>query len=225
MKSPGWNRRRLLLAGLAAGLTGCGESPLGRTVVDAYRLTVSGHPSVPIERANIAKLPYASMAAKIGKGPRSILILWQVENNGDELWLSADNSAIVLRAGRVVRTAGFPENMRGTQTYDRDPLVAGLQEPANRVPYTRLVDFEKTSRVSLTLESRFEAVGPQKIVIADIEFDTVAVREIIQARTENWSFTNEYWVDPADGFVWKSTQYIARSFPPIEIEILKPPAA
>lgn len=224
MKNLGLNRRRLLFAGLAAGLTGCGESPLGRTVVEAFRLTVSGHPSVPIERANIAKLPYASMAAKIGKGPRSILILWQVEGGGDQLWLSADNSALVLRAGRVVRTAGLPENMRATEGYSSDPVAAGLQEPGNRIPYTRLVDFETANRVSMTLESRFETVGPQTIMIADIAFDTIAVREITRARTENWSFTNLYWVDPADGFVWKSVQHIARSFPPIEIEILKPPA-
>jgi len=222
MEGPGLNRRRLLLAALATGLAGCGESPLGRTVVEAYQLTVSGHPSVPIERANIAKIPYASMAAKIGKGPRSILILWQVEN-GEELWLSADNAALVLRSGRIVRTAGLPENMRGTAIHGRDPLAAGLQDPANRVPHTRTIDFETGDRVTTALDSRFETIGPQSITIAGIDFDTIALREICRARSENWSFANLYWVDPADGFVWKSVQHIARSFPPIEVEILKPP--
>lgn len=222
MRGPDLSRRGLLLTALATGLTGCGENTLGSTVVEAYRLTVSGHPSVPIERAKIAKIPYASMAAKIGKGPRSILILWQAGNE-EELWLSADSSALVLRGGRVIRTAGLPENMRGTEIYGRDPLVLGLQDPANRIAHTRTIDFEAKNRVTVALDSRFETIGPQVITIADINFDTVAIREICQARTENWSFTNLYWVDPADGFVWKSVQHIARSFPPIEIEILKPP--
>ena len=222
MRGPGLSRRRLLLAALATGLTGCGENPLGSTVVEAFRLTVSGHPGVPIERANIAKIPYASMAAKIGRGPRSILILWQTAN-GEDLWLSADRAALVLRGGRIIRTAGLPENMRGTEIYGRDPLVVGLHDPANRLPHTRTIDFEATNRVTVALDSRFETIGPEIITIADIDFDTIAVREVCRARTENWLFSNLYWVDPADGFVWKSVQHIARSFPPIETEILKPP--
>lgn len=223
MEGPGLSRRRLLFAALATSLTGCGESPLGSTVVEAYRLTVSGHPGVPIERANIAKIPYASMAAKIGKGPRSILILWQT-GNGEDLWLSADRAALVTRGGRIIRTAGLPENMRGTAFYGSDPLAAGLQDPANRIPHTRTIDFESGDRTTVALDAHFETVGPETVTIADIDFDTIEVRELCRARTENWSFTNRYWVDPADGFVWKSLQHIARSFPPIEIEILKPPA-
>ena len=53
---------------------------------------------------------------------------------------------------------------------------------------------------------------------------TILVREKNSARTLNWRFDNLYWVDPADGFVWKSRQVIARSFPPVHFEILKPPA-
>ena len=223
MEGPAISRRRLLLATMAAGLAGCGESPLGTTVLEAYRLTVSGHPSVPIERANIAKIPYASMAAKIGKGPRSILILWQ-DNSGEELWLSADNSALVLRRGRVIRTAGLPELLRGTDTYVPDPVGLGLHEVENRYPFVRTIDLETSNRESIALDSRFELVGPVEIEIADLRFETILLRENCRARTANWSFTNLFWVDPADGFVWKSVQHIARGFPPIEIEILKPPA-
>lgn len=223
MEGPAISRRRLLFATLAAGLTGCGESPLGTTVLEAYRLTVSGHPSVPIERANIAKIPYASMAAKIGRGPRSILILWRDES-GEELWLSADNSALVLRRGRVVRTAGLPELLRGTASYMPDPVELGLHDPAHRFPFVRTIDLETNNRESIALDSRFELVGQIDIVIADVSFETILLREICRARTVNWSFTNLFWVDPADGFVWKSVQHIARGFPPIEIEILKPPA-
>jgi len=57
-----------------------------------------------------------------------------------------------------------------------------------------------------------------------LDFDTILVRERNSARTLNWRFKNYYWVDPSDGFVWKSCQVIVRSFSPVHFEILKPPA-
>lgn len=218
--------RRQALVGAAAtlGLFGCGDSRLGRTLVDAYRLSVSGFPDIPISRNNISNLPYASIAAKIGKGPRSILILWS-EDRGELNWLSADNAAIVTRGGRVVRTAGFPETLVETRVFGPDPVAVGLQEFANNAVVTRLVDIRGAEEHhGLPLKSEFRPIGPTEIQIADLTFDTILVEERVEAAYLNWHFTNLYWVDPVDGFVWKSRQQIARTFPPVEIEVLKPAA-
>jgi len=207
------------LGGLA--LVGCGENKLATTVSDAYRLAFLGHPDVPISRSTVTNLPYASIAAKIGKGPRSLLILWRTE--GDQLhWLSADNAAIVTRGGRVVRTAGLPENMKATHSLTADPLVSGLQRPDGPSGHTRSVDFDQPTRYGLLIDSSFRAIGEERITIAEIEFDTVVFEERCIVRTLNWTFTNRYWIDPVDGFVWRSEQTIARTFPTIEIEVLKP---
>ena len=76
----------------------------------------------------------------------------------------------------------------------------------------------------LNIESTFEVIGPRNITITEIEFDTILMVERNVAHSLNWTFQNRYWIDPFDGFVWKSRQHIARSFPPIDIEILKPAA-
>jgi len=64
----------------------------------------------------------------------------------------------------------------------------------------------------------------RQLTIVGIEFDTILVRERNRARVVPWTFENLYWVDPGDGFVWQSRQHIARSFPPVAFQILKPPA-
>jgi hypothetical protein len=215
--------RRRVIAGLAslAGLSACGENRTGRTVVDAFRLAIIGQPDAPISRQTVANLPYASIAAKIGKGPRSLLILWQASND-ELLWLSADNAAIVTRHGRVVRTAGLPENIRSTQSDRSDPLELGLHKQAS-AHYSRIVDFGRDHAVNVSqIDSLLERVGPRDIVIEEIAFKTVVYHEQCEDRSRNWNFQNKYWLDPVDGFVWKSRQHIARSFPAIEIEVLKP---
>jgi hypothetical protein len=74
------------------------------------------------------------------------------------------------------------------------------------------------------VDSVFEKLGPRKVRIVELDFDTILVRERNVARTLKWRFENLYWVDPGDGFVWKSRQVIARGFAPVQFEILKPAA-
>jgi hypothetical protein len=215
------SRRHFVFGGLA--LAGCGESKLARTVVDAYQVAIVGRPDVPISRSTVTNLPYASIAAKIGKGPRSLLILWR-QDQDDLHWLSADDAAIVTRNGRVVKTAGLPETLVDTRSISTDPVGDGLSSGAQGPTYVREIDTSPPPQFGLLIESKFREVGPRRLSIADIEFDTVLFHEHCRAKTLNWSFTNRYWVDPADGFVWRSEQTIARNFPSIEIEILKPAA-
>lgn len=211
--------------GAALALSGCGENRLAQTLVEAYRLTVGDHPNPGISRDSVGKLPYASITAKIGKGPRGLLILWRQE--GDDLhWLSADGVVLVTRFGRIVKTAGLPETMRDTLSQDTDPVAAGLHLSNNLKSYRRTVDFEIAdgNRLLLEIESEFATVRRENIKIVEIDFDTIAIMERGKGKTTNWSFENRYWVDPADGFVWRSSQWIARGFPPIVLEIAKPAA-
>ena len=216
--------RRQFLAGSAALLaSGCVESPIVINVASASKFALAGLPNVPISRDQVAKIPYASMSAKIGRGPRSLLILWRVEGT-EQHWMSADRAVLVTRGGRVVKTAGFPKNLKGTNVLGEDPVPAGLHQLDEQTTVSRTIDLDMGNHYGLPLESTFTSAGPQTIKIVEIEFETILVREDNRAKTLNWNFTNYYWVDSFDGFVWKSRQYIARSFAPVEIEILKPAA-
>jgi hypothetical protein len=157
------------------------------------------------------------------------MILWRVE--GEDLhWLSADNVAVVTRQGRVVKTAGLPVGMRDTLFHQPDPIASRLERPKNDKMFIREVRFDRGSPIAddqpseALIESEFQEMGRSLIEIVEIEFETVLFRERNHVRGINWSFDNWFWVDPADGFVWRSEQTIARTFPPIRIEILKPAA-
>ncbi len=215
------SRRTLLVGGIASLVAGCVESPAIFNALKTLKYSVAGFPDVPIRREAVSKIPYASISAKIGIGPRSILILWRREHD-DLHWISADRAIIVTRHGRVVRTYGLPENLKDTQSLSKDPLNRTLHLSNGNVSFSRAVDIDIDKRYSIPIESVFEKIGPRQVTIAEIEIKTVLFAERNTARTINWSFTNYFWVDQFDGYVWKSRQHIARSFEPINIEILKP---
>jgi hypothetical protein len=56
----------------------------------------------------------------------------------------------------------------------------------------------------LVTDSIFESLGSQKLRTAELEFDTILVRQQNVARTLNWRFKNLFYADPVAGFVWKS---------------------
>ncbi len=205
-------------------LGGCANSPAISNALDVAKVQVFGHPDLPLRRSTIAKLPYASMTARVGKGPQALLLL--ARSDGEEQhWISGlDRSVLALRGGRVVRTFGFPENLKNTRADEIDPVDRLLHKLTEPVRHTRYIDLDLGPHFGLVIDSVFESMGRRKVRIVELDFDTILVREKNSARTLNWRFDNLYWVDPADGFVWKSRQVIARSFPPVHFEILKPPA-
>ena len=216
-------RRSLLLGTATLLLGGCATSPTIGNAFNVVQTQLFGYPDLPLLRSTIAKLPYASMTARVGSGPQALLLLARGQGD-DQHWISGlDRSVLALRGGRVVETFGFPENLKNTRSHNRDPVNRSLHTLREPLRYTRYIDLDLGTHFGLTIESVFESLGPRKIRIVELEFDTILVRESNRARTLNWRFENLYWVDPADGFVWKSRQAIARSFPPVHFEILKPP--
>ncbi len=204
-------------------LSGCGEVPVLSNAGAALRLVAMGRPDTTIPRATISKLPYATMAAKVGRGPRAMLVLGRYEGR-DLHWFAGHSTVIVTRGGRIVKTAGFPENLKDTRAFTADPVDKRLHRLGEPLSYIRYVDLDSSRRYGLPIHSRFETLREERITIAEIEFDTVLVRETNQAKTFDWNFVNLYWVDAIDGFVWKSRQHIARTVPGIDIEVLKPAA-
>lgn len=216
-------RRDLLtMTGALAFLGACSESQVYPNFVRALRYVTTGLPDTPIDRSAISRAPYAYISGKIGRGPRSILVLWKSEN-GDLLWLSADNVAIVTRFGRVVKTAGLPQEILNTDFSGEDPVI-DVARTGERRRHQRTLDLRADGKVStIEIASTVSRLGPTRITIEGLEFDTVHVRETSFAVGTSWSFTNNFWVDPLDQIVWRSEQHIGQLFPPIEIDVLKPP--
>jgi hypothetical protein len=202
-------------------LSACFDSPVALDAVRALRGTVLGGPDLDITRKAVTNLPYASMAARVGRGTQGLVLL--SHTRGDEqVWRAAGEAVLVLRFGRLVRTAGFNEDLVSSRTLAEDPLEFGLHRLQQPRAFSRTIDTEPRGGYGQPVDCRVETVGPRRITIVEIEFDTVLAREDCTARLVHWSFTNWYWVDPVDGFVWRSTQHFARSLPALEYSVLKP---
>lgn len=215
--------RRHLLAMAGAGLAAaCSNVRIGDVYQAAYGL-LRGFPDVPLTREQIARLPYASMRAKIGRGPRSLLILARYAGP-DLYWMSADGALFATRGGRLVKTAGLTANLKDTRFIDPDPVAPGLHRLEGAVQARRIIDIDRGHAFNVPVTAWLEPVGHERIEILGLTFDTVMVRERNLAELLDWRFENTFWADRETGFIWKSVQHIVDLFAPLEFEILKPAA-
>jgi hypothetical protein len=216
-------RRVFVLGGLTAVCAGCTrvDIPVIDDLQSFWQLATGSFPEAPLTRSDVSKLPYATMRAKIGRGSRGLLALGRYE--GQKLfWYSKDRALFVTRGGRVLQTGGLPENLLGTRVKNADPVMTGLHRLTGPTDFVRWIDTDFENRYQMKVTSRFELVRREKIEILGREHNTIFGREKNYAPDIGWKFTNRYWVDEGTGFVWKSRQYIAKSFGPLEFEVLKP---
>lgn len=216
-------RRSLLFTALSFGVAGCSNSPVVQSTVDALRIAWSGYPDTPLTRERISALPYSTMGVKVGEGPRGMVVLGGIDQDNLH-WFSADRVALVTRHGRLVSSVGLAENLVATHEKGPDPLAGGLHRLDAPVQTTRLIDFTPGNHFGVPVHSRFDPVGPKRIEILDLWFDTVLVRETCRAPIVNWEFENFFWVDASNGMVWKSVQFLTPNLPEVHTELFKPPA-
>ena len=194
--------------------------PVIGNAFNAARTLVTEAPDLPISPEYVANLPYASMAAKIGNGPRSLVVLGRYAGS-DLHWISADRAVIVTRNGRVKATFRIGMDLLDTQGLENDPVAAATF--AFEGLHTRTVDLADPRKIYGTpIESTFEVVGRKTIQILGQEKDTIEIEEFNSATSIRWNFRNQFWFDFNSGFLWKSVQHFVRNLPPIETEILKP---
>jgi hypothetical protein len=214
----------MFLSGTLAALAeGCSHT----WMTDAFSLgreAISGGEDLPMTRADIDRIGYASLAVRMGTGKQALLILSRIEGD-DLLWVSHDRELIVTRRGRVVRTYGLPQDLDRTRFVTADPVEksANLTEvPAECV---RSVDFGPEHEDGIFVRSRFLNTGFDDLAILGRRFRTSVWEEKGAAPEIDWEFTNAYWFDSATGYVWKSIQHTAPNIPPLELIVFKPPSA
>ena len=219
-----YSRRGLLAGAAALTLGGCGTSvPVFGDAATTARNIILGPPETPIPRATVTTLPYATITAKVGNLPRGLLGLVRVEG-ADLHWASSNRVALVTRRGRLIKTVGLPQDLRDMRVTGEDPLTQAPHQLSRPTQYVRQLDLAHPDFYELMVDSELSLVGPRKITILEIEFDTILLVERNSARTLRWRFENQFWVDPVDGFVWRSLQHVGREIPELVIEVAKPPA-
>jgi len=137
-------------------------------------------------------------------------------------WLSADQVTIVEREGKIIRTLGLTNNLTSIrpQSVNHVELVKNKDNPI----YKSFISLDNPEVFELELKVKVLNKGLEEIEILDKKYSLIHFIEEKENRYLRWKSKDHYWVDPEDGFVWKSIQNIAPNIPPILIEVTKKPA-
>ncbi|MBF0612036.1 MAG: YjbF family lipoprotein [Magnetococcales bacterium] len=216
------SRRTFCLMTLASMVTGCSSDSQFQHAAKAVQIDVSSFPDVPITRQQVDNLPYASIGAKLGKGPRSMLVLGKAHHQ-EAHWYSANRVAIVTRHGRIIKTAGLEKNLTNTMFYNKDPLATPTGQKAAKHSWIRAVDMAEDQRYQIALPTTWREEGHETIEILGQTYNTLKITENVVARNMDWKYSNTFWLDAQSGIPWRSIQHFHPELPPFVIEIFKVP--
>lgn len=199
-------RASLRLAALAAAswaVAGCTDVSLGSA--DTIRQAVRGGTTVHPTAASVAAEPYYQLQVE-APGGDAILLLASVQ--GDlQGWFGPDGQAVFLRHGVLVKTVGLEANLDHVAFDGGDPFAAGLQHVQAPVAYRRVLDWSPGYRYGISAAAQLE---PKEVENVEILGEVHRLRRYDEhVRADGFDVTNRYWVDPADGFIWKSRQHVA----------------
>ena len=203
---------------LLALMAGC--SPTYRTGMATIRQAFhSRHGQVDLTPSSVAAKPYFQLEATSPDG-QAILILGSVE--GDlQGWYGRGGEAVFLKRGVVVRTLGLNQNLDDTLWPSGSPFTAGLHTLNSSYEGIRLVDWSPGYRYGVTVSDRLVPAGMEDVAILGTIHHLRRFDEQLNAPTAGFAGVNHYWVDPADGFIWKSHQVIAPGLP-LDLVQLRP---
>ncbi|MFO1187821.1 MAG: YjbF family lipoprotein [Alphaproteobacteria bacterium] len=211
-------RRAALLGLTATGLSACikSDNVLLRHV---QLLTGTFKVNKGLTREDVAKFQAASIAARFGGGQEVLILLQRVEGR-NLYWLSTDRVMLVTRGGRLVQTAGFPNDLAHTSFIGPDPVDRGLLRAHGQMS-VRQLDYDDFG-LALFATSKYRVVKKDPIRIIGATIPTVRVTEKVRMRSLKWHYTNTYWVHEETGVVWQSRQRFHPDHPALTITTMRP---
>ena len=175
-----------------------------------------------ISRDQAAAIPYASLGFRVDGSAEQLLVL-ATDTNGDQLWTAASHMVLLLHDGRLVRSVGLPHDRDGLSPQGAlglPPVADALKTPFRSI---RQADFPDMNLYGVTLNCVTGARGHQTLSILGTPIATTRIDENCHSENPRWSFTDNFWVDAASGFVWHSVQHLNPTGTILQIEILRPP--
>lgn len=186
-------------------LAGCNE--VSRSAVDTVRLAWRGPPPLHLTAEQVAAKPYYQLQATDGRN-EALLILGNVDGQR-QLWYGKDGVVVVLAHGRVVQTIGLEQNLDNSRISSAaDPFVSGLQTLSAPITYTREDDWSRGYRYGIPVRATLSPTGMADIDILGTSHHVLLITEQLVSEVAGYRAVNRYWVDPQDGFVWKSEQHV-----------------
>ncbi|HEY4113246.1 MAG TPA: YjbF family lipoprotein [Rhizomicrobium sp.] len=203
----------------ALALVGCSSrqgSDWGEVYSMGTRLLSFEHSRVAMKQA--AAIPYASIGVSIDGGSEGMLVL-ATDNGHEQLWTSASHMALLIRNGRIVRSAGLDHDLTDARLISGDAELSTTAAGSSRWE----LDFADLGLMSIPVDCTSVVRGPASVQNFNVKIQTIRVDENCHSSEIDWDFTNSYWISPATGIVWHAIQYVNPKLGPIETEILRQP--
>jgi Group 4 capsule polysaccharide lipoprotein gfcB, YjbF len=196
-------------------LCGCTAVQSLNNAADTIDLAVNGFPDTPIDLAALREKPYASQLVRIGKGPKSSMILAEIQGE-TQLWIGADRSLLYMRHGRIIKTAGLYYDIH-TIALTPPPWMGGA------VQQHLIMDWKYRGLFGVHCDSLFTAKGHFSVLVADVVQELQLWEEALSCPQLKWRVVNSYWVAPETGVVWQSEQTPGADLPIMRLEIIRSP--
>jgi hypothetical protein len=197
--------------------SGCTTVSLGS--LDALKQAVDHRSAIRPTAASVAAQPYFQLQVSSHDG-EAIMILASAQ--GATLgWYGTDGQAVFLRHGLLVKTLGLTQNLDAVLLPQADPFVSGLQHLQQPITYTRVMDWSPGYRYGVQAQVQLSPKAMEDVEILGTVHHLRRIDERVRSTEAGLDVVNRYWVDPVDGFIWKSRQYAAPDLP-LELIQLRP---
>jgi hypothetical protein len=193
---------------------GCSTVSVGS--VESLRLALRGG-TVEATPASVAASPYFQL--QVGSPTGQAILILANTGHGALGWYGAGHDIVFTRDGVVSRTVGLPQNLDASAFPGVDPFHEGLHRLHGPARYTRRMDWSPGYRYGVVLEGQLVPGGLEDVTILGTVRRLRRVDETLAG--QGIHLRNRYWVDPADGFIWKSRQYVAPDYP-LDLVQLRP---
>lgn len=201
-----------------AGLMLAGCNSMTATSYDTLRLAISGPESV-ITTDVVNNLGRPSLIARMAQSEALLVRASQYQLISE--WQGREQ-ALVTQNGRLIQTAGVPENGDLiAPLLPNDPFLGDLRE-ADGVEVTRLVDMPDRYLTGVPQQARYKVRKLETIEVMGEERQLQRIDERIRMPALGISETNLYWVDPDNGRVIASRQFLVPELPPLFLTEVTP---
>lgn len=212
--------RPVQLASLVAALftlTAC--SGTYQTYYQTLRYAFKEQPGVALTLAEVKASAADLLYVRYGERPQAAMALAFIEQ-GQQKWIAADKAVLVLQAGRVVRTAGFTNDLLYTSTLASDPLL----QPYENLPqlsWQRELDWQ-SDEYGQVVQSTFTLTGSETLPVFSQSLTVTHVTEHLTyaAPSNFWrtdrQWQNHYWF-AQNGQLIKSVQRLSPNAEPFEL--------
>jgi hypothetical protein len=208
-------------AGCLVGILLAGCNSMTSTSYNTLKLAIGGSASV-MTTDMINQLGRPALIARMGLSEALLVRASQYQQISE--WHGAEQG-LVTRNGRLIQTAGLPKKADLlAPLLPNDPFLGDLRE-ADGVAVTRMIDLPDRYLTGVPQQATYQVGKLESIEIMGVDRPLLRVEEAVRTPALALSETNIFWVDPDNGHVVASKQYLVPELPPLFLSEVYPAGA